>query len=356
MTDFMQKMMTNPTALAGFAVMSGRDMSDAMTIGATQAAQNQQAQNQQYEYQRKQQLRAQLPQIMEKMKGKSPQEIFNALLPFDPELAAEGARLAIAQQKLGLEEKRLASGLDNPSSVRETEWFMQQPLEVQRAHIMNKRASQILDQGGYRGVYDPMADDITTTFDKTLAPNELPETKEAQARATEQGKFDAKMENEGIPAKERVNSTVDSVMENLNKLDELGGIVSSKNSATENAAISTKQSFVGQAIGKRAGTQEQVLRENIKSQKPALINAIRQATGMSAKAMDSNTELQFYLQQVGGEGVPLESQIYALQLIKEQYGLGGGNTGSMPMQTPLPGGDGSQPIRKKYNPKTGKIE
>jgi len=80
----------------------------------------------------------------------------------------------------------------------------------------------------------------------------------------------------------------------------------------------------GQGFARMLGTDPQVYRDKIEIAKPTLINAIRQATGMSAKAMDSDKELQFYLQALSDTTKPLAANLKALLAIERRYGVGGG--------------------------------
>jgi hypothetical protein len=72
------------------------------------------------------------------------------------------------------------------------------------------------------------------------------------------------------------------------------------------------------------GTEAQAIRDKINTNQPNLINAIRQDTGMSAKAMETNRELQFYLQATGDPTRDVKSNLAALQVINDSYGLGSG--------------------------------
>jgi len=69
------------------------------------------------------------------------------------------------------------------------------------------------------------------------------------------------------------------------------------------------------------GTEASVQRNFFELAKPAMINQVRQASGMSAKTMDSNTELKYYLSMMGGPGYSTENTLAALIIIAEEYGL-----------------------------------
>lgn len=105
-------------------------------------------------------------------------------------------------------------------------------------------------------------------------------------------------------------------------LGKIGGITSTSNSAIKNLAASAASSDVGQMFGKALGTDAQSLRNTIEQSRPALLNAIKQATGMSAKQMDSNAELQLYLRSATDPKLDIETNLRALDNIQELYGSG----------------------------------
>lgn len=98
----------------------------------------------------------------------------------------------------------------------------------------------------------------------------------------------------------------------------MGADIDPDRSAGDNLWSAVK-TFAG-PVGRALGTDESVAREGFNIAKPALINAIRQATDMSAKAMDSNTELQFYLSMMGGPGYSTENTMAAMAVINDMYG------------------------------------
>lgn len=130
-----------------------------------------------------------------------------------------------------------------------------------------------------------------------------------------------------------------------NSLDKQKAITNTQNSTADNLSASVRGSPVGQYLGKKAGTEEQSNRNKLDMLRPALINAIRQSTGMSSKSMDSNNELQFYLKMATDPSVDIQANRSALKYLKDTYGVGGammqkfGNTGAaqpLPNQTPAP--------------------
>lgn len=145
-----------------------------------------------------------------------------------------------------------------------------------------------------------------------------------------------------------LSSTVDAMLQNYQQLAQAKGTVSTGNTIGQNIGAYAKNTAIGQGMQRMVGTQEQSIRNKINMGIPALINDIRGATGMSAKAMDSNTELKFYLQMATDPTVDVEANMNALNVIKKKY------------LTPLPGS--AQPeipatgATHIYNPATGMVE
>lgn len=115
-----------------------------------------------------------------------------------------------------------------------------------------------------------------------------------------------------------------STLESLyDQLEQAGAAVSTKQGSLQNLSARTRSGGVGQAVGRAFGTKEQSIRNQIGMQIPNLINDIRSATGMSAKAMDSNAELQFYLKMATDPNADIEANRAALTTIRQKYLVGG---------------------------------
>jgi hypothetical protein len=136
------------------------------------------------------------------------------------------------------------------------------------------------------------------------------EITDVEKKATGQGQLDV---------------VTDDIINQFVNLNKTKGIVNPSNTAGENLIASVKQSGAGQFVQSIVGSPEQTLRNNIKSMEPLLINSIRQATGQSAKAMDSNAELNFYRMAVKAGDLP--SQIAAIDRIRKMYGSPTGKQG-----------------------------
>jgi hypothetical protein len=135
---------------------------------------------------------------------------------------------------------------------------------------------------------------------------------------------------EKVKAQNQLSGLTDEITGLYLALDSKGAIVNPYRSTTSNIASYMKSSPLGQAFSQMQGMDEASIRANILAARPALINSIRQSTGMSAKAMDSNAELQFYLQQATDPQQDIFTNLAALNRLEKNYGNGVGIMDKLP--------------------------
>lgn len=152
------------------------------------------------------------------------------------------------------------------------------------------------------------------------------EETEAVSRAREKGKGNISEVAQKEVGQEQLGNVVQDLATSYDQLKQLGGVVSTSQPAIKNVGAYLANTGLGQVVGGMAGTTEQSLRDSIAQSRPLLINAIRKATGMGAKAMDSNTELQFYLAAATDPTRGVEANRRALDSLVRLYGLGQENT------------------------------
>lgn len=126
----------------------------------------------------------------------------------------------------------------------------------------------------------------------------------------------------------QVTSMINQIGGYYDTLDKAGGITNPQNSTLDNIGAYFGNTGAGQTVGKMAGTDTQSIRNSIAQSRPLLINAIRTATGMSAKAMDSNAELQFYIKAATDPTLDIKANKAALKMLDSLYGLSGAQGGS----------------------------
>lgn len=77
---------------------------------------------------------------------------------------------------------------EQPSAVQEYEYYSKLPPDAQARYLNVKRASQIMNLGGQMSVYEPRTGGVSSTFEKTLPPQDTPAVKGAQTAAQEAAK------------------------------------------------------------------------------------------------------------------------------------------------------------------------
>lgn len=107
-------------------------------------------------------------------------------------------------------------------------------------------------------------------------------------------------------------------------------IVDSRRGAGNNISAWINSSSLGQALAGMAGSEAQSIRQQINQSRPLLLNQIRQASEMGARGLDSNKELEFYLQAATDPGRELIANFAALHILDVAYGRGDALARSLP--------------------------
>lgn len=122
--------------------------------------------------------------------------------------------------------------------------------------------------------------------------------------------------------KETLSSSLSDLARSYLTLSERGGIVQPGRGSAVNIKARLESSLPGQIVGGATGSENQSIRERINNMRPLLINSIREASGLSAKAIDSNAELKFYLQAATDPTKDIYSNLAAIDTLDKIYGLG----------------------------------
>jgi hypothetical protein len=123
-------------------------------------------------------------------------------------------------------------------------------------------------------------------------------------------------------AKDQLTATVGQLKKSYDTLLNEGGIVSTQATPGQNISARLSSSGVGQAVGGAVGTKTQEQRQIIEQTRPLLLNLIKNATGMSAQQMNSNAEMQLYLNAATNPKLSYEANMEALANLDRLYGLG----------------------------------
>lgn len=125
-----------------------------------------------------------------------------------------------------------------------------------------------------------------------------------------------KKEEKAIKGAEKIDKLAQNLNDNFNKLKEIGGI------SEAGEGFNPMEIPFAQLVAKIGNTKAQAYRENIKAAKQSAKLLIMEATGMSAKVFDSNTEAQALLDSLGSEIGNYGSAIEAIQQFADTYGTG----------------------------------
>lgn len=119
--------------------------------------------------------------------------------------------------------------------------------------------------------------------------------------------------------KEVLSDTLETAKTLVNDLYNLGGMTSTSKQPLANLVTSLQTGTVGQIAGQTFGTKTQAKRDEIKSIRLQLLNAIKEATGMSAQQLNSNVELKTYLDSLGSEKMTKEANLAIIENISTRY-------------------------------------
>jgi len=118
-----------------------------------------------------------------------------------------------------------------------------------------------------------------------------------------------------------VSTEIIKLKDSYDKLFKGGGITDPSLSGYKNIVAKASTTPLGQCVASTFGTQNATERDKISQSRPLLMGAIMRATGMSAKAIDSNAELKLWLATATDPTKSYEANIEALQNIENLYGL-----------------------------------
>ena len=132
-----------------------------------------------------------------------------------------------------------------------------------------------------------------------------------------------------LPGKKRVSSLVSDMIDEYTSLNNAKAIGSTERGVGENIFDYLSTGTVGKEVQKAFGTKASASLSNIESIRKLLTTAIKNATNMSQKEMDSNTELQLTLNSLSDATQGYEAVINILKRIDREYGVGSAGGGTL---------------------------
>lgn len=125
--------------------------------------------------------------------------------------------------------------------------------------------------------------------------------------------------DKAIEGKASLSDTIDTASTLVEDLRKSGGMSSTASSGIANLFTKLQTSPVGQYAGQTFGTENQKNRDVLASTRLQLFNAVKQASGMSSSQLNSNVELQTWLNSLGSPGSTAEANQQILNNISNTY-------------------------------------
>ena len=129
----------------------------------------------------------------------------------------------------------------------------------------------------------------------------------------------AKREEKEGQGKELLKTEIDNMREHYRVLNEAAAIPSSERGTASNVQAWARGSTAGQLGGRMIGSKEQDARNQIQSARLRIMNAIKNATGMSAQQLNSNVELKTWLDSLTSLTGSYESNIGILDSLESAF-------------------------------------
>tara|TARA_R110000868_G_scaffold56329_2_gene174410 strand:+ start:6951 stop:8321 length:1371 start_codon:yes stop_codon:yes gene_type:complete len=194
----------------------------------------------------------------------------------------------------------------------------QRPVELGRGSTMVSPTGEVIARGAAPEAPAPTVVQIVDPKDSTRMISVDARTGRVIG---ESGKEPAALARDAKAAagKNELASELDNIRGAYENLNQMRAIPSTGRNVLSNIAAGTAASGVGQTLGRLAGTQEQTERDVIKSGRLRLVNAIKNATGMSAQQLNSNVELKNMLDSVTDPSQSIETVNRILDQIQETY-------------------------------------
>lgn len=131
----------------------------------------------------------------------------------------------------------------------------------------------------------------------------------------------ARQENTKAEGKATVSDVVSTLRGYYDDLEKGGGIVDTGKNGAANAVSRLQSSGVGQVVGGVFGTKNQTARDGVAMTRPLLLAAVKNATGLTAKQLDSNADVKLWLTAATDPTKSVQANRSALNNILKYYGL-----------------------------------
>lgn len=233
-----------------------------------------------------------------------------------------------------LMERKLSETDPNALADRELKAYQIKATMDERRAAREDRAAMLREQIASREQMGKDANDLRRELanltagiqrDAERGRNERADADRKSREAVAAAKTDATAETKAQGA-----DSLDALMAQLRSsygvLKDSGGITSTDASGLDNAQAAVQSSAPGQFLGRVFGTKNQSERNSIAQTRPLLLAAIKDATGMSARQLDSNAELKLWLSAATDPTLDVQANVRALDnidaFVKARAGVG----------------------------------
>lgn len=236
---------------------------------------------------------------------------------FENEQTRDGDRQARLQERLLTLEARArdqaAAASDRAEAARQAQEARRELAESQRQFVAQ--------QNDERRRFEADQRQREREHRRELAQDRIEARRQEKLDATK-GKTDE--------AKQRVSVNLQTLSDYYDELTKLGASIDTTKGGARNLSARVRASGAGQLVGGALGTEEQSYRNRINQMRPLLLQEIRQASAMGARGLDSNKELEFYLQAATDPARDIQANRAALQVLENAYGLNSRVSGVSP--------------------------
>lgn len=141
-------------------------------------------------------------------------------------------------------------------------------------------------------------------------------------------KTDAKAGGASAQHRQEAGAMLDELGGLYGELNKMGALVNPKNSRMDNLGARLGNSGVGQLVGGAIGTEAQTKRDRIASIRPALMQTLAKATGMTGKQLDSNADVKLFVQTITDPTKSYEANVAAINGLKRLLATPAAPTGA----------------------------
>jgi hypothetical protein len=123
-------------------------------------------------------------------------------------------------------------------------------------------------------------------------------------------------------ARKSLENTFRTLFLNYKDLQGKGAIRDNAADLGANISAYVQSSPLGREVGKIVGSEAEGMRETIEALQPAISQAIMSQPGMSARSMDSERELQFFIRSITAPTADVQANYATLHALDSRFGSG----------------------------------